>query len=191
MLGRTPGTAGGAVPRRRYIATASFGAVFGLLLCLGVIICNNTPAPGRFPDFGDSTHEASRMTAGCLLLDYPGQVAPDWYPYAVELRLRRGPYSSPEAVSYQALGWRPDPAPKRGSQWRSDGPFGGHVLWAYAGRDSIDIEWHHSPVLRLPIKGDVLVGRGGYRSHYSLIEAFASDDFTIRGTRIPCNELPR
>jgi len=191
MLFRTRRTTGGEIPPRRYISTASFSAVFGLLLCLGAIVWTNVPAPGRFPDHGGSTHAISMMTARCLLLAYPGHEGPDWFPYAVELQLRKGPYSSPEAVSYDALGWWPDATPKPGSRWQSDRPLGGRVLWAYAGRDSIDIEWHHSPVLRVPIAGDVALGRGGYRTHYSLADAFLEDEFVVRATRIFCGELPR
>lgn len=51
------------------------------------------------------------------------------------------------------------PHPRYRVQRPTDSRYGEEAVWYLAGRDSIDIGWHHSPIIRLPIAGDTLRGR--------------------------------
>lgn len=173
------------------ISVVSFGIVFAFLFCIGLILLYHVPVPGRFAQHGTSTHDLSGMTHRCFALEYPDQPFDRWRMYAVELALEPGPLSTPEAPAYRATGWLPDRDLPPGTQWPSTAPHYSQMAWTYAGPDSVDVEWHHSPVLRLPIEGEGGIGRIGYRNHYSLAAALATPENSVRSTRIPCSELPR
>jgi hypothetical protein len=61
------------------------------------------------------------------------------------------------------------------------------LWWEFAGSDSMDIVYHHVPVLRLPVRGDTLIGHVSGRfalSLYSLL--FAWPELKVRAIRVAC-----
>lgn len=67
------------------------------------------------------------------------------------------------------------------SDWRQP------LWWEFAGSDSMDIVYHHVPVLRLPARGDTLIGRvsGHFAlTLYSLL--LARPDLKVRAIRVAC-----
>jgi hypothetical protein len=59
-------------------------------------------------------------------------------------------------------------------------------LWRPAGMDSIDIVWHHSPVLRLATRGDTLRGRAAASYVGNLLGAMLESDFAVAAVRVEC-----
>jgi hypothetical protein len=67
------------------------------------------------------------------------------------------------------------------SDWRR--PLG----WEFAGSDSMDIVYHHVPVLRLPVRGDTLIGRVSGHFALTLYSAlFAWPELKVRAIRVAC-----
>jgi hypothetical protein len=67
------------------------------------------------------------------------------------------------------------------SDWRQP------LWWELEGSDSLDIVYHHVPVLRLPMRGDTLIGRvsGHFAlSLYSLLLAWP--ELRVRAIRVAC-----
>ena|SRR5688500_3367452 len=60
------------------------------------------------------------------------------------------------------------------------------AAWQPAGPDSIDIAWHHSPVLRIPARGKSRVGRVTRRGHSSFFYALLAPDRVLRVGELPC-----
>jgi hypothetical protein len=64
------------------------------------------------------------------------------------------------------------------SDWRQP------LWWEFAGSDSMDIVYHHVPVLRLPVRGDTLVGRVSGHFAFSLYSLlFAQPEPKVRAMR--------
>jgi hypothetical protein len=81
--------------------------------------------------------------------------------------------------------------PGQNGYWATGEPGFEFAGWRTAGRDSIDIGWHHSPILRLPIRpavtGDTLVGRGAPWSYLALYSAMLGEGaFVVRAVDYPC-----
>jgi hypothetical protein len=74
---------------------------------------------------------------------------------------------------------------------------GRHVLdagWRPAGPDSIDIAWHHSPIVRLPsplrTPGDSLVGRMEDAGYTTLLFQGPQDSYRVVARRVSCADFP-
>jgi hypothetical protein len=154
-----------------YLAfVATTAAVSGFLI----------PVRGTFaPPVAVTLPNNTPVIARCFSLDYAPQFMGRWMPAFVRLdpeRLRL--FDRGGAKGFQAEGWP------------------GHGLYEFAGwrsadSDPIDIAWHHSPILRLPLPprriGQTLVGRGGAWSYLSLYDAIVDDGrFTVQATEIVC-----
>jgi hypothetical protein len=59
-------------------------------------------------------------------------------------------------------------------------------VWQPAGPDSIDITWHHSPVVRIPARGERRVGRVARRGAVSFFEALLLPDRMLQVHEVPC-----
>lgn len=68
------------------------------------------------------------------------------------------------------------------SDWRQP------LWWEFEGSDSLDIVYHHVPVLRLPVHGDTLIGRVSGHFAYTLYSLLiASPELKARAIRVACH----
>jgi hypothetical protein len=117
-----------------------FGTIFVVLTCLVRLPYGPQPLAGASPVVLGAAEQ-------CLRLRYDYEQDVGSFPAAVRLRSELVPWNhdwfvadrASESRGYSDIGWRP------------------------AGPDSIDIAWHHSPIVRLPsprrTSDDSLVGR--------------------------------
>jgi len=148
-----------------------FPILAGLFGLLGVIL----PAPGSFAPAPPGQPSISPSASRCFQLSYTG-TDDRWLPATIELT--------------------PKPArlfdrPGQRGYWATGSPGFELAAWRTAGRDSIDIGWHRSPILRLPARhaapGDTLVGRGAPWSYLSLYSAMLGEGaFVVRAVDRPC-----
>lgn len=111
----------------------------------------------------------------CLQLTYDPPDEHDWMPTAVRLQ----PEVDRRYARIEQTWYRADADQKNGHcSW---------LAWRPAGPDSMDIIWHHSPVLRLPTPGTSIVGRGGWQAHASIYSLFFNPDFTVHAREIACS----
>ena len=147
---------------------AVFAAIFGVLLALVALVVPMTSPLGRV------TLLASRPAEpiGCLRLTYRG-VADEPIPKTVFLSERVAHRSEglfvainpliPEASAGQPMGWR------------------------WVGDDSLDIVYYHYPIIRLPRRGPLWVGRVSTDEPMPLFWLlFRNPDFPITAAPIQC-----
>jgi hypothetical protein len=151
-----------------------FGTFLSVFVGLAVIIAISVPVPGNLTRPRGAF--ASRPTGTrCLALTYARPNDAEWFPARVRLLVEPAP---PVHVDD---GWyRAEFSPEVGSPWS--------YAWRPVGPDSIDIAWYHSPVIRLPVRGDTLVGRIAVWSYPSLFAAMMMPDrgyvrMTLRALR--------
>lgn len=153
-----------------------FVAITAFLLALvGLFL----PIKGSFATLPGAELRSRPIVARCLRLSYRPEVAARWMPQY--LRLQPQPasvFDRPGAPGYVAEGW-PGYAGYQEAGWRPASP------------DSIDIGWHHSPIMRLPLPQratkDTLHGRGGWWSYTNLFSALAREgDFVVQAVEIEC-----
>ena len=74
--------------------------------------------------------------------------------------------------------------------YRAEGPtreWPQPLWWAFAGSDSMDIVYYHTPVLRLPARGDTLVGRVSGDFGYTFFDLLtAPPEPKVRAIRVAC-----
>ncbi len=137
------------------------------------------PIPGTFMVQPGTVVRPAPTAARCLRFDYNSAVDAALHPsYMLPSPEPSRVYDREWAKGYRAQGW-----PANGIYI-----FAG---WRAATGDSIDIEWHHSPVLRVPLPvsrtNQTLAGRGGRWYYPSFFELFLSPEpFNIRATEIDC-----
>ena len=154
----------------------TFLAIGALLTCLLGFL---GPVPGTFNE-PTPTSLAAPSADRCLALSYEPAEERSWMPSTIRLTPRPARvFDRPWSPGYHAVG----------------GPgVGGYLFagWRAAGADSIDIGWHHSPLMRLPARrlalGDTLVGRGGWWSYPTFYNAMLGEgDFVVHGVEIVCS----
>ena len=157
---------------------APFFAIGALLtLMLGFL----GPAPGKFGVPNDDPSGAPPPSVErCLVLSYEPAVAGRWMPATIRLTVVAARvFDRPGARGYQAVGG-PDPGGYMFAGWRAAGP------------DSIDIGWHHSPLIRLPARrgspGETLIGRGGWWDYATFYSAMVGEgDFMVHAVEVACS----
>jgi hypothetical protein len=114
----------------------------------------------------------------CLRLAYDYEQ--DVYPLLTIVRLHS------EHLSFSELWLRAD-----GSYPARDTPT--FAMWRPAGPDSMDIVWHHSPVVRLPALGDSLVGRLAPAGVLPLFWLALTQlhDYRAVALPVPCDQFPK
>ena len=130
--------------------------------------------PGSFVPAPPGQPSVYPSASRCFRLSYVG-TDDRWLPTSVELT--------------------PTPArlfdrPGQTGYWATGGRGFEFAGWRTAGRDSIDIGWHHSPILRLPTRpalGDTLLGRGAPWNYVSIYSAMLGEGgFIVRAVAYPC-----
>jgi len=161
-----------ADPARRGMRLGLFIALFMALL---VVLALSVPVPGDFPRHAGAASFERAPAPTCLRLSYEPVEAGRWLPSHASLTDSSArEYSRPGLPSSRAIFGFGAEFDERGG-------------WRPAGRDSFDLVWYHSPVLRLPARGDTLVGRGDWGAYPSLFDALLwSRPFTVRAIREPC-----
>ena len=147
---------------------AAFGSLFAaLLVVLGLAVplsLGPSPVVGGQPPRRDAP-------AVCLALSYDRQQSTRELPTSVQL------LAEPESRSgwYRAVGGPDQDRLYRTARWRPAGP------------DSVDIGWHHSPILRLPSRPDSAVGRA-IPAYVSSLIVFVLDarEYSVHAVRLPC-----
>ena len=147
-----------------------YAALLGALLCaLGLTV----PLPFGPEAIPGGRQPAAGAPAECLELSYRG--APDQAPLPSQMRLR-----GVERFS-------------DGSWFQADGGPGQELFnqawWRPAGPDSVDIAWHHSPILRLQARGDTLRGRAIPHLVAPLIVMLEMHDWSVTAVRSPCEQF--
>ena len=148
-----------------------FPILAGLFGLLGAIL----PVPGSFAPAPPGHPSVSPSGSRCLRLSYAG-TDDRWLPTTMQLTPKRA---------------RLFDRPGQSGYWATAEPGIGFAGWRNAGRDSIDIGWHHSPILRLPVQpaamSDTLVGRGAPLSYLSLYSAMLGEGaFVVRAVDYKC-----
>jgi hypothetical protein len=147
---------------------ASFGSVLVVLAVAAPIPVLAPPIPFEVA--------AVRGLSQCFSFAYQRELGPEWFPRHMRLatdssRLRGA------ARWYRAL--------SDSVHWDYRDAF-----WRPVAPDSMEIEWHHSPVIRLPMRGDTLIGSALPRGHWSLFEvALFVRPYAIRAVRTQCQRL--
>ena len=145
-----------------------FAAIFGVVLALVALVVPVTSPLGRITLLASRPAE----TIGCLRLTYPG-VADEPIPKTVILSER-------VAHRSEALFVAINPAKPRRSAAQ---PMG----WRWVGDDSLDIVYYHYPIIRLPRRGPVRVGRVSTDEPMPLFWLlFGNPDFPITAAPIQC-----
>jgi hypothetical protein len=165
------------MPSTCFSAVTSLGPFVSIFALVAVLSGIAAPVPGTFVPRPVGERSAPTIER-CLVLRYSGPGAASYLPRELQLTARRAPYFD-----------RPgQPAYVAGSRER---PY--FAVWRPAGHDSIDIAWHASPTLRLPlpelssVDGIELVGRGGEWAYYSLYSAMLGiDAFTVVAREHAC-----
>lgn len=161
---------------RRVLVLPSFSVVLAFSLVLAVLVSLNLPLPGRFPEYAGSFPVGTAAHSRCLTLRYELAAEGKWNPSAVALHSTLSTTGSDGRGRYRGVGYH-------------HGQFIRPVSWHPAGPDSIDIQWHHSPVLRLPARGQIVVGRGGWSGFGNWVDALTAEEFRIIGEEIRCSSL--
>lgn len=151
----------------------------GLLVCflsaLFAVVLFEIPVAGTFTDRPGGAAPQAGADPRCLQLAYDPPDEHDWMPTAVRLH----PEVDRRYAMIEQTWYRADADQKNGHySW---------LAWRPAGPDSMDIIWHHSPVLRLPTPGTSIVGRGGWQAHASIYSLFFNPDFTVHAREIACS----
>ena len=146
-----------------------FAALFVALL---VIVSLVLPVPfGPQPVAGDPLAVIGKLPA-CLRLTVDSAFGED-FPDAIRLREARG--LGPDQLA--ADGCPESPRLYNDASWRA------------AGRDSVDIGWHHSPVIRIPLKGDSLVGRAASAGSAPIWQLVGLREYKVTAHIFPCSEF--
>lgn len=117
------------------------------MLCYGgllAVVALAVPLPVGPRALGDGPAPAAGTPPRCLALHVPSEATHRHGPLPARLRLDAGPRDQ--------YGWRPAAGGRPHD-------LAYHAAWRPAGADSIDIRWHHSPVIRLAARGP---RRGGF-----------------------------
>jgi hypothetical protein len=148
---------------------ASFVAVAATLLGFVMVASFSVPIGGNFAVPTGGRAPAPTMAPRCLALSYS---ATDYTYLPSSLRLTgEVEYaSSPSGPIYQAIN-------QRGDRWG----------WRPAGPDSIDIASHHSPLIRIPARGQRVAGRVGFVGYWTIWEALtAPRDWRVYAQEVRC-----
>ena len=166
------------------IATPKPGLLIAIAATLALCTALLVPVGGRFTTSPGGPDAPTLVAERCIALSYSDSTEARWLPRVYRLQMGRAPeFDRAGHLAHRAVG-----LPVRlGSDYSG---------WRHSGRDSIDIGWHHSPVVRLPSRvmsspqNEVVTGRAGYAEAISLAEALVNrNGFTVRAHAIAC-DLP-
>jgi len=165
----TPPVAG---PRPRI--SASFAAVAATLLVFVIILGLQTGVRGNFSNPGGGVAPSPSMPPRCLALSYRGMSSASWLPRSVRLTGEVAYANTPGGTFYRATD-------QSGAEWE----------WRTAGPDSIDIAHAHSPMIRIPVRGERATGRVGAQGYYSIWAAlFGGRDGQVFVRDLRCASAP-
>ena len=149
------------------------GVLASFLSMLFLIVLLELPVGGTFPERLGGEAPRAGSAPRCLRLAYDPASDSDWMPVVVRVRPNRAPTYDVQQTWYEA------------DEIRASG-FHRRLAWRPAGRDSVDIVWHHSPVLRIPARGASRVGRGGLSQHVSIFSLVTNQDVVVRAREFAC-----
>ena len=160
------------------------GLFVALLGALFAVLAITVPVAGDFPPLSSAGVASAPPATRCLSLAYEPATGGRWLPATLRLTSDTAALFDrpPRARAYRAEGG-PEDGP---------GSFGYRfAAWRPAGSDSVDIAWHHSPIIRLPVRrgahGDTLVGRAGAWSYPSLYDAVVRrESLSVRAVEHGC-----
>jgi len=152
-----------------------FGLVFSTLASLLTVVAIGIPIPFGPRGVPGGTGPLAGSAPRCLSLRYEQQPEAAWLPSMVRLRSGAARIGGP---GWFAADGGPTPGLHTIAWWRAAGP------------DSMDIAWHHSPLLRLPVRGDsVMVGRVEPAGVAPLVQVLALHVGTVIAREMPCGEF--
>jgi len=151
---------------------------------LAVITALVIPVPSSFDTQSGGADAPILKTERCIALGYSDSGEGRWLPHAFRLQPERDRvFDRAGHTGYRAVGL---PATLGSDQ----------SGWRHTGRDSIDIGWHHSPALRLPVgillspETETLVGRAGNGQWTTLASAFVERNrFIVTARVVACRDL--
>jgi len=150
-----------------------FLVIFVVLL---VVVSWLLPFPGNFPVLGPPTHSPDSVVR-CFALAYGPGAPTSELPGQVVLRPDASGLQGSHGPAFQATGTFDLEAMRT---------FSREMFWEPAGDDSIDIMWSRSPILRLPVHGDTLRGRGGHGVYPNIFLGLLGKEFAVTAVRVPC-----
>ena len=119
-----------------------FVATFSAVL---FVIALAMPLPYGPPRLRGGVAPTPGTPGACFRLAYDYEQDTEPLPYMIEL------HSAPDSTVPSGW-WRADVGADAPRGWR-------RLWWRPAGPDSLDVTWHHGPVLRLPADGARRIGR--------------------------------
>lgn len=144
-----------------------FFATFGsLLLILALVV----PIPIRRATLPHSWVVDPSAPPICLELAYERAFGGPWLPSTLRLRT--------DTLSFDRRWLRAEGGP--GERLYT------YAGWRPAGPDSIEVAWHHSPILRLANRPDTLLGHATPSYLGPLFSVLEWNEFAVRGVRVQC-----
>ena|SRR2546430_12057716 len=148
------------------------GMFTAILVALLVIASFYVPVTGTVELLAGGSSPSPGSPARCLVLPQPSGPPHHWWPDTIRLLPQ-------VSVSYAGRTWyRAQTKPGRSPYL--------DAVWRPAGRDSIDIAWHHSQILRLPNYGDTLVGRADWPSYPNFLTAILTPKPAVLAVTTSC-----
>jgi hypothetical protein len=158
--------------------TGLFLAVFGAILA---VVSFLTPLPGDFSSIPGGPVPLPTSPPRCLALLYDSR--DPWDPTGIRVRPDR-------YVPRTTAVWYRADFVDRPPHWRDAIPRIRLAIWQPAGPDSLDIV---TPVqeqhIRLPVRGDTLVGRAGWAGYSNWVDALTSRRYVVRAIDVKCDSL--
>lgn len=149
---------------------ASFGSVL-LVLALAA------PVPLTAPRVTSNVAPSLGSSPQCFSLAYVREIGPEWFPRRVRLTTDSSSLRADRVRWYRVI-----TDSVRNSGYRD-------AWWRPVGFDSIEIAWHHSPAIRLPTRGDTLIGVALPTGVWSLFElALFAQPYAVRAVRSQCDK---
>ena len=154
------------------------GLFIAILASVLGVVALALPLPREFRIYPGGPPALLTGSPRCLALSYAPESVGRYLPSATRLL--------PPAAG-------PAPYFSGGGAYAADlfGDLSADGAWRDAGPDSVDLGWHHSPTLRLPVEPGPdgrWVGRGDYEGARSLFENFfAVPPFAVRIAPLDCS----
>ena len=150
---------------------ASFGSVL-LVLALAA------PVPLTAPRVTSNVAPSLGSAPQCFSLAYVREIGPEWFPRRVRLTSDSSWLSADRVRWYRVIADSVHDSAYRDAWWRP------------VGLDSIEIAWYHSPAIRLPTKGNTLMGVALPTGVWSLFElALFAHPYPVRAVRSQCERI--
>lgn len=146
-----------------------FGIVAAVLAALVLVAALGVPAPESVPELPQGPAPTAAAFPICLVLEL---AEPERHTELLQLT--------------DSLVWRSSSGTWFAATRLPVDHWTRGAAWRPAGVDSIEIGWHHSPLVRLPAAGHSRIGLAHPREHINLVQALFSQPTPARAREMAC-----